>query len=303
MFLAGAALALIVPVLPDTDDVDIVPWMLNAAIGVPVGVLLWWRGHRAQVVLLHACLLGGAALVSLGMTFGDGATVTVAASCFFVWVALYAFLFFPWQHAWPHLVFDGLLLVGALAFADVDAAGGVVLLVMGTSAVVGTVTGRTRVALEQLASTDSLTGLANRRRLDHALVAETARSERTGMPYSVIVTDLDGFKSVNDQQGHVAGDRILVRSAQAWLACVRPTDLLTRYGGDEFVALLPACSERESTEVARRLAAAVEWSCSVGVATWRPDDDPAAVLRRADDHLLQAKQAGGGQVISATVDE
>ena len=92
MFIAGAALALVVPVLPDTDEVETGPWMLNASLGIPVGVLLWRWGHCAPVLLLHACLVAGSALVAVGMTFGDGASVTVAASFFFIWVALYSFL-------------------------------------------------------------------------------------------------------------------------------------------------------------------------------------------------------------------
>lgn len=298
MFVVGAALALLVPVLPDTEEVDTVPWVLNASLGLPVGALLWFWGHRASVVLLHACLFGGAALVAFGMTFGDGASVTVAASFFFIWVALYSFLFFPWRQACVHLVVDALLLIVALHVAEVDATASVAVLVVGTSAVVGTVTGQSRVALERLASTDSLTGLANRRRLDEALDVEAARSARTGTPYSVIIADLDGFKAVNDQQGHAAGDRILVQSAQAWIACLRPTDLLARFGGDEFVALLPGCGEAEAVEVTQRLSAAITSGCSFGAATCRPDEHPAAVLRRADDRLLHAKQAGRGWGVS-----
>lgn len=299
MFIAGALLALIVPVLPDAEEIDAVPWALNASLGIPVAVLLWRWGHRAPVILLHICLLMGAALVAVGMTFGDGASITVAASFFFIWVALYTFLFFPWRVALVHLVVDAVLLVVALIASGADATVSVALLVVGTSAVVGTVTGRSRVALERLAATDALTGLANRRRLDEVLGVEAARSARTGAAYSVIVADLDGFKAVNDEHGHAAGDRILVRSAEAWLECVRPTDLLARYGGDEFVVLLPGCGEAEAAEVASRLAGAVSWSSSLGVATSRPDEDSATVLRRADARLLRAKQAGGGQIVPA----
>lgn len=298
MFVTGATLALVVPVLPGTDGVDTGPWALNASMGIPAGVLLWHWGHRAPVILLHASLFAGAALVAIGMTFGDGGSVTVAASFFFIWVALYSFLFFPWRVASVHLVINAVMLIVALAVAEVNAAASVALLVVGTSAVVGAVTGQSRVALERLASTDPLTGLANRRRLEEALDTEAARSARTGTPYSVIVADLDGFKEVNDEQGHAAGDRTLIRSAQAWTACMRPTDVLTRYGGDEFVALLPGCGDAEAAEVAHRLATAVGWSCSLGAATSRPDEHPGAVLRRADERLLQAKNAGGGRVVS-----
>lgn len=303
MFLAGATLALLVPALPGTDQIDTGLWALNASVGIPVAVLLWHLGHRAPVPLLHLCLLLGAALVAVGMTFGDGASVTVAAAFFFVWVALYSFLFFPWRSAAAHVAIDAVLLVGALHVAGVNAAASVGVLVVGTSTVVGAVTGRSRFELERLATTDALTGLGNRRRLDEALDAESARSARTDEPYSVIVADLDRFKTVNDDQGHAAGDHILISSARAWTACLRPTDLLTRYGGDEFVALLPGCGQDEAIAVADRLATAVSWSCSFGTATAQAQEHPASVLSRADEHLMQAKRAGGGQIISGTTEK
>lgn len=299
MFVSGAALALVTLLLPGTEAIDETPWALNASLGIPVGALLWAWGHRLPEAVLHVALAAGAALVGVGMTFGDGGSVSVAAGFFFVWVALYAFMFFPWRRASAHVVLDVIVLVAALHVADVDAPAAVALLVTGTSVVVGAVTGRNRLALTRLATTDPLTGLPNRRRLQDALAAERSRSNRTGAPYSVIVADLDDFKKVNDENGHAAGDRVLIRSAQAWQRCMRPTDLLARYGGDEFVALLPGCAEAEAIAIAHRLRSAVDWPCSFGTATSIAGADPEDALRRADQSLLAAKSMGSSEVVAA----
>lgn len=296
MFVAGACLALTVLLFPGTDDVDRVPWIINALLGLPVAAVLWRWGHRFSEPMLHGALVGGAVIVALGMTFGNGGSLTVAASVLFVWVSLYVFLFFEWRIAIGHLVLDAVLLSGALAVTGVDAAAAVGTLVIGTSVVVGAVTGATRGELARLATIDYLTGLPNRRRLHEVLTAETARSTRTSVPYAVVVIDLDSFKAVNDRDGHEAGDQLLIDSARAWQDCLRPTDMLVRYGGDEFVAVLPGCDADSAGAIAARLHAAVPASCSLGVATWQRGEDQDTVLRRADHNLYQSKRGGGDQI-------
>lgn len=296
MFAVGPALALAALVLPGTDRVDTVPWAVNSSLGFPVAAVLWRWGHRFSEPHLHAVLVAGVSIVAVGITFGNGGSLSVAATFFFIWVSLYVFLFFDWRIATAHLALDAVALSVALGIAGVDAAAAVAVLVIGTSAVVGAVTGTTRRALTHLATIDHLTGLPNRRRLEEVLVAETARSTRTSSPYSLIVLDLDSFKAVNDNEGHHAGDELLISSAQAWQTCLRPTDVLVRHGGDEFVAVLSACGPVEARAVATRLHAAVDASCSLGVATWQPGQDEETVLRRADHNLYESKRRGGDQV-------
>ena len=147
--------------------------------------------------------------------------------------------------------------------------------------------------LAALARTDPLTGLANRRVWEERLPVEIARAERSGEPLSLLVVDLDGFMAVNDTQGHQAGDRVLKEVAASWRGVVRPTDLIARFGGDEFVVLLPGCSTEVAVELADRLRAAMplDLTCSVGVVEWT-GDDAEQFLARADLALYDAKAGG-----------
>jgi diguanylate cyclase (GGDEF)-like protein len=155
--------------------------------------------------------------------------------------------------------------------------------------------------LAEQARRDPLTGLANRRGWEEALDIELDRSARTGAPVSVLMLDLDGLKPYNDTHGHQAGDQLLVATAQAWLARLRPTDVLARYGGDEFVAVLPGCEATTALRVSQALLAALPpgGSCSAGVACWDGAEDAASLQARADAALYAVKRSGGGRAAEA----
>ena len=147
--------------------------------------------------------------------------------------------------------------------------------------------------LAALARTDPLTGLANRRVWEEQLPLEMGQAQRTGEPLSLLMVDLDGFKEVNDREGHLAGDRLLKEVAAAWRGVLRPTDRIARFGGDEFVVLLPACGTAAAVELADRLRGAMPHglTCSVGVVEWA-GDDAYAFVERGDAALYEAKAEG-----------
>jgi diguanylate cyclase (GGDEF)-like protein/PAS domain S-box-containing protein len=149
--------------------------------------------------------------------------------------------------------------------------------------------------LRQQASSDSLTGLANHRRLFEVLHAEISRSNRTGREFSLVLLDLDGLKAINDQFGHLTGDRALCRLAQILKDCCRSIDTAARHGGDEFALVLPETGAAAGTLVAQRIcellgkeAEEPALSVSVGIASHPKDADTIGTLLYAADKALYA---------------
>ena len=155
--------------------------------------------------------------------------------------------------------------------------------------------------LETLALTDQLTGLPNRRAWEDTVSRELARAARDGLPVCVAVLDLDGFKRYNDDRGHLAGDGLLTRAAEAWRAELRGGDVLARYGGDEFAALIPGRALDTAVVVVERLrrAAPDGCTCSGGVAMWDGGESATELFGRADAALYVAKQSGRNQLAAA----
>ncbi len=160
--------------------------------------------------------------------------------------------------------------------------------------------------LEELATHDSLTGAINRRKFNEMIDIEFERVRRYGRPLSFVILDIDHFKRVNDTLGHEAGDQVLVSLAQLLRDGIRTVDTLARWGGEEFVLLLPQVSlsgaadlaERLRLDVrARRLPADVTVSC--GVAEHRPPETPDDLFARADAALYRAKDEGRDRVVVA----
>ncbi len=146
--------------------------------------------------------------------------------------------------------------------------------------------------LRQETRRDDLTGLHNRRGWREHVPMELARARRHGIPVSVILLDLDGFKAINDEQGHPAGDAILASIGHTWRTLARVPDVMARWGGDEFAVLVEADADGAAV-VAARLCAAVAHlvGLSCGIAQWDGVEDADDLLARADAALLDAKRA------------
>lgn len=163
--------------------------------------------------------------------------------------------------------------------------------------------------LEALSVTDPLTSAFNRRHLFELLEAERQRVLRGGEVFSVLMMDLDAFKQVNDTFGHAAGDAVLCEFVNRSQAIVRKTDVICRYGGEEFVAFLPALQGQGAEQLAERLNHAMaeapvvlagvpmSVSVSIGVACYRPGESLEVLLSRADARLYSAKNQGRNQVV------
>jgi diguanylate cyclase (GGDEF)-like protein/PAS domain S-box-containing protein len=161
--------------------------------------------------------------------------------------------------------------------------------------------------LEGLSRTDELTGLPNRRAWDELLARERAVAARTGRPLSVAMLDLDCFKAYNDLHGHLAGDRLLRAAAAAWQSSLRETDLLARWGGEEFVLLLPGCDLASAGLLIERLRGQLPDAVtfSAGVASWDPLAAASAddLVAAADAALYAAKEGGRDRVVLAGVSD
>jgi diguanylate cyclase (GGDEF)-like protein len=153
--------------------------------------------------------------------------------------------------------------------------------------------------LAALARRDGLTGIPNRRTWDNELPVAMDRARRDGVPLAVAILDLDHFKDFNDQYGHQAGDRLLKSATAAWSRMLRTTDLLCRYGGEEFGVLLPAATTDQAAEVLERLRAVTPQgqTFSAGLAGWDGQEVSDELVARADRALYAAKAAGRDRVI------
>jgi diguanylate cyclase (GGDEF)-like protein len=160
-----------------------------------------------------------------------------------------------------------------------------------------------------MALTDPLTNLYSRRHFDSSLRQEFDRALSCNQPLSLILIDLDQFKPVNDTWGHGVGDAVLIAVAGRIRHATRSTDIVCRYGGDEFAVIAPGTAISSGKRIADRLRAAISSEsyaredrkihigCSVGVASLWPDAlTPAELLLRADEALITAKRAGGNRI-------
>lgn len=161
--------------------------------------------------------------------------------------------------------------------------------------------------LRSMALIDNLTGLYNGRFFSSQLETEMARTRRTGFPCCLLMIDLDNFKMINDTLGHLEGDRFLTQVAQTFSQCVRATDIVCRYGGDEFVAILPSTRLFVAIRIANRLRKSVSEipgatgcnvSASIGIAEFTVSSpwDAGEFIQVADSAMYDAKSKGKNQV-------
>lgn len=159
--------------------------------------------------------------------------------------------------------------------------------------------------ISRLAATDELTGLPNRRSFNDCLAVSLSAARRHEYPLSLILTDLDHFKAVNDTFGHSVGDQVLKEFADLLREMIRAEDIAARWGGEEFIIILPHTDSEAAAALAERIRIACEkhsppmngLSASFGVAQLRSGEDDDSLIRRADDAMYRAKNEGRNRVV------
>jgi len=315
----AAALLVIFSVLflPHPPDLNEAVMLSLAAVGVVAAPVLWICRQRWPGWFFQLSTAGGSILLGLCVYYGGDASSPYAL--LIIWVAVFSAYFFTPAQTTAQLVFAGAIYAVALVAhpqgaEKTDAAAHWLLVMAGVTVAAGMVTAlvsaRRKLEVEretllietmELARTDPLTGLANRRTWLEELDRELQRARREG-PVCVAMLDLDHFKRYNDLRGHQAGDRLLTEAAKQWSSTLRPYDILARYGGEEFSVILPGCDADAAVSLVVRLRAVTPEgeSCSAGVAEWTGDEHTEHLVGRADAALYEAKRRGRNRTIVAT---
>jgi len=265
---------------------------ITGAVALGVAAVVWWRGARLTDREVHGALILAAVLVALLASRFATAVGIVALGPVIITLCLYSGWFLPLPAARVQAAVTLLLASAGAVLATPSGFAVPWLVVVVTAAILTEIQGRLAEGLRRAATTDPLTGLVNRRAWETEAVRALAHARRTGEPVTVAVLDLDHFKEVNDRSGHEAGDVLLRELTARWSAELRETDLLGRYGGDEFVLCLPATSASGAREILDRMAACHAFGWSVGTATADSRDTLGGLLARADADLYAHKRSG-----------
>lgn len=162
--------------------------------------------------------------------------------------------------------------------------------------------------LEEMATTDKLTGLSNRQAFDLLIPQAISESRRSGSPLCLLMIDIDNFKDVNDSHGHLAGDKVLHAVARAIKASLRASDIVCRWGGEEFLVALKSTDLAQAQTLAEKIRRTLEaagvphkttrlsFTTSIGISAWRNGDTPERLISRADEALYLAKKQGRNRV-------
>lgn len=288
---ASAALLIFGTVFPYREIPDLARRWLAVGLTFGAGVLYWSLARWFRVWMLHTIVTVGFAWGCLGLASADGPVAAALTLSTLLWTCVYVGSAFPPRIARIYGVGLWAGLTIAIVLSGVEAGASLAIAFGASFLVTMEILSRATTRLREEASTDPLTGLLNRKGLERASQPLIAAGASGRDEVAVLHADLDGFKAINDRDGHRAGDRVLVEMADAWKAASREGDLLARIGGDEFVAVLFGVDRAGAEALTERLKSVspVEWSS--GLSMVGPGDRLEDCLARADVGLYEEKVA------------
>jgi len=297
---AAATISLASLVVPHWARVSDLTIAVAACMAYPAAGVLWLSGGRLPNWAMQVVMVAGTTLVGVGVLMAGAGVGSATVAFLYVFVALYSAHFFRPAVAAAHIGYAIVSYGIVLGLVHERTAMSEWLFVASVVAATGVAVGCLSAEIRALALRDSLTGLGNRRAWEEALPRQLALASRSQEPLCVALMDIDGLKTLNDRDGHLAGDSVLSEAAAAWSREVRASDVLARYGGDEFALLLPDCTIDRAMEIVGRLELVCHGvSFSTGVARWDGIEDARSLLHRADAALYMAKSQGGGRSVLA----
>ena len=289
--LAGGLSGFFAAAFPASPAAPVELLRLAGVVALCASLALWWLGSRVPHWFLHFAVIGGTALISVLIARSATGVGMVVTACDYMWMGVYAAFFFSRAAARAHTALIAVAFLGALV-ANPHQVPADAWFFMTASLVVATETiGRQSSRLRHEAHTDSLTGLLNRKGLAPAAERAFALADRTGIPLTVALIDLDEFKLVNDRNGHAEGDRLLVQMTRTWSAELQPGDIFARLGGDEFLVMLVGSDDEEASRLFELLLFISPAQWSAGVIKRRNGEGLSALLARADNALYDSKRS------------
>jgi GGDEF domain-containing protein len=287
---AGAVSSLIAALFPASPNAPTELFGIVAALAFACSLLLWRLGDRAPTWLLRVGVAGGTLAISVLIARAATGVSTVVTATDYIWMGAYVSFFFPPIAARAQLALIAVTF-GVALLVNTHAIPAEAWFLMTASIVVASETiGRQSSRLRHEAHTDSLTGLLNRKGLATAAERAFALADRTGIPLTIGLVDLDDFKQVNDRDGHAAGDRLLVEMTRTWSDELQAGDIFARLGGDEFLVVLVGSSDEEAKRFFERLLFVSPAPWSAGVIKRTSGEDLSACLARADNALYESKR-------------
>jgi len=293
--LAGGLSGFFASAFPATPAAPVELLRLVGALALAVSVLLWWRGDRLPHWFLHVAVAGGTVLISILIARSATGVGMIVTACDYMWMGVYAAFFFSRGAARAHTALIAVAFLAALLASPQHVPADAWIFLTASLIVATETIGRQSSRLRHEAHTDPLTGLLNRKGLAPAAERAFAVADRTEIPLTVGLVDLDDFKRVNDRDGHAAGDRLLIQMTRIWSEELEPGDIFARLGGDEFLVILVGSTDDEAKRFFERLLFVSPAPWSGGVIKRRSGEDLSACLARADNTLYEEKRSRTAQ--------